>query len=32
VMDEDEQKKFARNANVYLELARRFRTGLRVVG
>jgi carbonic anhydrase/acetyltransferase-like protein (isoleucine patch superfamily) len=31
VMDEEERKKFDRNATVYLELARRFRTGLREV-
>ena len=29
VMDDDERKKFDRNAEVYRELARRFRTGLR---
>lgn len=32
VMDEDERKRFDRNALVYLELARRFRAGLRSVG
>src|ERR1700712_3518628 len=32
VMDEEERKRFDRNATVYLELAKRFRTGLRVVG
>jgi gamma-carbonic anhydrase len=31
VMDEDERKRFDRNATVYLELARKFRTGLKVV-
>ena len=31
VMDEDEQNKFARNAKVYLDLARQFRAGLRSV-
>jgi carbonic anhydrase/acetyltransferase-like protein (isoleucine patch superfamily) len=32
VMDADEQTKFARNAEVYRELARRFRAGLRSLG
>jgi carbonic anhydrase/acetyltransferase-like protein (isoleucine patch superfamily) len=32
VMDEDERKRFDRNALVYLELARQFRAGLRSVG
>ena len=32
VMDEEERKRFDRNALVYLELARRFRAGLRSVG
>ncbi len=31
VMDEDERKRFDRNAIVYVELARKFRTGLKVV-
>jgi gamma-carbonic anhydrase len=31
VMDEDERKRFDRNATVYLELARKFRAGLKVV-
>jgi gamma-carbonic anhydrase len=31
VMDEDERKRFDRNALVYLELARKFRAGLKVV-
>lgn len=31
VMDEDEQKRFARNAIVYRDLARQFRSGLRSV-
>jgi carbonic anhydrase/acetyltransferase-like protein (isoleucine patch superfamily) len=31
VMDEEERKRFDRNALVYLELARKFRTGLKVV-
>ena len=32
VMDADERKRFDRNAMVYLELARKFRAGLRSVG
>lgn len=32
VMDAEEQARFARNAEVYRELARRFRAGLRPVG
>jgi carbonic anhydrase/acetyltransferase-like protein (isoleucine patch superfamily) len=32
VMDEEERKRFDRNAEVYRELARRFRAGLRSVG
>jgi carbonic anhydrase/acetyltransferase-like protein (isoleucine patch superfamily) len=32
VMDDDERKKFARNAEVYRALAKRFREGLRSVG
>ena len=32
VMDAEERSRFDRNAIVYLELARRFRTGLKVVG
>jgi gamma-carbonic anhydrase len=31
VMDADERKRFDRNATVYLELARKFRSGLKVV-
>ena len=31
VMDEDERKRFARNATVYRDLAKRFRAGLKVV-
>jgi carbonic anhydrase/acetyltransferase-like protein (isoleucine patch superfamily) len=31
VMDEEERKRFDRNATVYLELARKFRSGLKVV-
>jgi carbonic anhydrase/acetyltransferase-like protein (isoleucine patch superfamily) len=32
VMDEDERKRFDRNAEVYRELAKRFRAGLRSAG
>lgn len=32
VMDEDERKRFDRNAKVYRDLARQFRSGLKVVG